>query len=110
LRNAVLVELHPDAQLDVIEAADWYDARATGLGDELVAEFDATLATIVEAPHTYVVWPDAPELQPPIRRVLLWRFSSYAVAFQSLPDRVFVLALVHASREPFYWLQRTEPG
>lgn len=106
----MLLELHPDAKLDVLEAADWYDARATGLGEDLVAEFEATLVTILEAPHTWVAWPGAPLLEPPIRRVLLWRFSSYAIAFRVYADRVWVLALVHASREPFYWLHRTETG
>jgi hypothetical protein len=96
----VLLELHPDAKLDVLEAGDWYDSRAPGLGDDLVAEFEAILSTILEAPHTWVAWPGAPALDPPIRRALLWRFSSYAVAFRALPDRVFVLALVHSSREP----------
>ena len=106
----MLLELHPDAKLDVLEAADWYDARAPGLGDDLIAEFEATLSTILEAPHTYATWPGAPVLEPPIRRVLLWRFSFYAIAFQVLPDRVFVLALVHASRKPFYWADRSDVG
>ncbi|HEX9641677.1 MAG TPA: type II toxin-antitoxin system RelE/ParE family toxin [Candidatus Krumholzibacteria bacterium] len=106
----MLLELHPDAKLDVLEAADWYDARAPGLGDDLVAEFEGTLSTILEAPRTWMAWPGAPVLDPPIRRVLLWRFSSYAVAFRVLPDRVFVLALVHSSREPFYWAHRTGPA
>jgi hypothetical protein len=106
----VLLELHPDAKLDVLEAADWYDARAVGLGDDLVAEFDMALSTILEAPHSWVAWPGAPLLDPPIRRVLLWRFSSYAIAFRALPDRVLVLALVHSSREPFYWAHRTATG
>jgi len=104
----VQLALHPDATLDVLEAADWYDARATGLGDDLVAEVESTLSTVLEAAHTYVAWPDAPLLDPSIRRVLLWRFSTYAIAFRVFPDRVFVLALVHSSREPFYWTHRTE--
>lgn len=106
----MLLELHPDAKLDVLEAADWYDARAPGLGDDLIAEFEASLATIVEAPDTWAAWPGAPILDPPIRRFLLGRFWSYAVAFRVHPDRVFVLALVHASREPFYWVDRTVTG
>jgi hypothetical protein len=106
----VLLELHPDAQLDVLEAADWYDARAPGLGDDLLAEFEGTLSAILETSSAWMAWPGAPTLDPPIRRVLLWRFSLYAVAYQVLSDRVFVLALVHASREPFYWTHRAGPG
>lgn len=104
----MLLELHPDAKLEVLEAADWYDARAQGLGEDLLAEFEATLSTILDVPHTWTEWPGAPLLTPPIRRVLLYRFSSYAIAFQAFRDRVFVLALVHSSREPFYWTRRSD--
>jgi hypothetical protein len=39
----VQLAIHPDAQLEIIEAADWYEQRATGLGDDLVAEVQAAL-------------------------------------------------------------------
>ena len=100
------LELHPDAKLDLLEAADWYDSRAAGLGDDLIAEFEEATTTIVEAPHTWPVWPGTPVVDPPIRRFLLSRFSFYAIGFRVFPDRVFVLGLVHSSREPFYWTGR----
>lgn len=73
--------LHPEASVDIIEAADWYEAKAPGLGVDLVAEVDAALAVIAEAPHTWAKWPGAPEAEPPFRRFLLSRFSSYAIGF-----------------------------
>ncbi len=108
--SAVRVELHPDAKLDLLEAADWYDRRAEGLGDDLVAEFDLALISIREMPRTWPVWPGAPTLEPPLQRFLLSRFAHYAVAFRAFSDRIAVLAVVHSSRKPFFWLDRTNSG
>ncbi len=33
--------VHAEAQQEIIEAADWYDERAEGLGDDLLARVDA---------------------------------------------------------------------
>ena len=59
--------IHPDAQLEVIEAADWYEQRATGLGDDLVNEVQAALETIVGRPGIAPTWPGAEHVVPPIQ-------------------------------------------
>jgi plasmid stabilization system protein ParE len=41
----------------------------------------------------------------PYRRALLTTFR-YAVIFEIIEDGIVVLAVVHASREPNYWLGR----
>lgn len=51
--------IHPDAQIEIIEAADWYEQRATWLGDDLVVEVQAALETIVGRPRGWPVWPGA---------------------------------------------------
>lgn len=99
--------LHPEARVDIVEAADWYEARAPGLGVDLIAEVEAALVSVAEAPRSWPVWPGAPPLPSPFRRFLLSRFGMYAIGYQIVDvDRVHVLALVHASREPFYWVDR----
>lgn len=100
--------VHPDAALEIIEAADWYDRRSTGLGDDLMAEIDASFAAILAHPGAWPLWPLAPELHPPLRRYLLTRFRYYAIAYQLFEAEVLVLAIVHASRRPFYWADRTQ--
>ena len=100
--------VHPDAQTEIIEAADWYDQRATGLGDEFMADIDSALDIIVERPNVWPVWPGAGSLVPPIQRYLLTRFHRYGVAYQHFDDRVVALAVVHSSRRPFYWLKRAD--
>lgn len=100
--------LHPEAQAEIVEAADWYDQRSSGLGDEFLSELDAALATLAEHAHTWPTWPGAGHVQPVIQRFLLSRFRFYAIAFQCFDGHVFVLAIVHARRPPFYWLERTD--
>jgi hypothetical protein len=83
--------------------------RSAGLGDDLMAELDTSFAAIEGYPGAWPLWPHAPELQPPLRRYLLTRFRYYAIAYQLFEPEVLVLAIVHASRRPFYWIERTEP-
>jgi len=104
----VQLVLHPDPQTDIVEAADWYDQRASGLGDEFLAEVDAALATVTERAHVWPTWPGAGHVQPPIQRYLLSRFRFYAIGYQHFEDQVLVLAVVHARRRPFYWLHRAD--
>lgn len=100
--------IHPDAQLEIIEAADWYEQRATGLGDDLVGEVQAALEKIVGRPSVWPTWPGAEGVVPPIQRYLLARFRYYGIAYQHLQDSVLVLALVHFRRRPFYWMKRVD--
>ncbi len=101
------VELHPDAETELFEAAAWYDDQDAGLGDDVLLEMAGWLAVIAEAPLTWPTWPDVPEVNSIIRKVILHRFP-YAIAYQAESDRVLVLAFAHTSRQPFYWGNRAE--
>lgn len=102
----MLLVVHPDAQQEIIEAADWYDERADGLGDDLLASVDAGIATVLDYPIPWPTWPGTEDIEPRIQRYRLGRFHHYSLAYQHFTDRVFVLAFVHDRRRPFYWLKR----
>jgi len=101
----VKLQLHPDAEDELGQAALWYEQRVAGLGEDLLTEVDRWLEVIVETPLTWHRWPDAPALVPPVRRALLSRFP-FAIAYQAFEDRIWVLAIAHTSRKPFYWARR----
>lgn len=101
--------IHPDARAEILEAADWYDARASGLGDDFVREVDAAIDAVMRSPRAWPTWPGAPALTPPLQRYLLPRFRFYAVAYQAFDGHVLVLGVPHAARRPFYWTARTSP-
>jgi hypothetical protein len=104
----VKVELHPEAEVELYEAAAWYDDERPGLGDDFVVEMTRWLDVIAEGPSTWPKWPDAQELDPPIRKALSNKFP-YAIAYQAQSNHVWVLAFAHTSRRPFYWAKRAKP-
>jgi hypothetical protein len=59
--------LWKSAEADIVEAADWYDRRSIGLGDELMAEVEAALASILDRPATWPLWPGLSGLRPPVQ-------------------------------------------
>lgn len=42
----MIVEFHPDAEMEFIEAAAYYDARVPGLGDQLAANVAAATSLL----------------------------------------------------------------
>ena len=79
----MMVRFTPPARLDVIEAFDWYERRATGLGSAFQAEIDRHVQRISESALQF------PVAVRDVRRVV--------------GDSVFVLACFHASRDPRRW-------
>lgn len=102
------IDLHPEARAEISSAAVWYEERRPRLGDDFVAEVSDVLSRIEESPASFPPWPGVPSargVQPPIRRAVLQRFP-YAIAFETYPDRVRVLAVAHTKRRPLYWISR----
>lgn len=87
------------AREDVLHAFDWYEARQPGLGQSFVAELDAVIARIGDAPHQF------PLVQGPIRRGLLRRFP-YAIFFRLTPAAAQMIACLHTARNPSTWQGR----
>ena len=99
------IELHPEAEAEILDAAGWCEDRHDGLGDQFLEAVSRAFDVLAESPKVWRLWPDAPDMLPPIRRMMLLRFP-YAVAYRVFGDVVRVLAVAHASRKPFYWADR----
>jgi len=97
MRRALVVR--PEAELDVEEAAFWYDDRQSGLGDRFTAKLNQLLPRIAEYPFQF------PEIGRDVRRGLLERFP-YAVYFTVSEDTVTVIAVFHQQRHPDRWKLR----
>jgi len=76
-----------------------YQEQAAGLGDDFIAELEAAYEVITELPETW------PKLQKGFRRFLLTRFP-YSVIYKHTSERIFIVAVMHNSRKPGYWLSR----
>jgi len=95
----VRLEVRPEAELDVLHAASWYDRGRESLGSEFVNELRATFARIEAGPLRF------PLVFGNFRRALLHRFP-FGVFFVVEEDRATVLAVMHLHRDPNAWQKR----
>jgi len=88
--------VRPEAQININEAAVWYEQRETGLGQRFVDEIRQSLKSISMLPLRF------PVIENGVRRLLLSRFP-YAVYFLVESDRVVIIAVLHQHRAPETW-------
>ena len=91
--------LRPQAQLDVADAAGWYEDQKAGLGIRFLDEMDHVLSRVRVNPFQF------PEIDPGVRRGLLQRFP-YSVYFSVGATRIEVIAVLHQHRHPDTWRSR----
>ena len=91
---------HPEISSEIKASYSWYQEQAAGLGDDFIAELEVAYEAITELPETW------PKFQKGFRRFLLTRFP-YSIVYKHTTERIFVIAVMHNSRKPGYWLSRT---
>lgn len=87
------------AQQDFEEAALWYESKRPGLGDAFQAAVEDSLREIQADPLMYR------RVHQLVRRARVRRFP-YAVYFLAEQDRIVVLSIFHARRDPRVWQSR----
>jgi plasmid stabilization system protein ParE len=90
---------HPDAEAELAEAAEYYEAQRSGLGKAFSSEVTHTIALIRE-------FPDAGTPMGASRRRMIVRRFPYSVVYRRYPDSVVIVAVAHQSRRPGYWRGR----
>ena len=93
------LRLHPAAQRELDEAAAYYDAESPGLGSAFLGEIQHALQQIRAFPEA------APAGLGSVRVRVLVAFP-YSLHDALLGDAVYILAVAHHSRRPFYWRER----
>jgi toxin ParE1/3/4 len=88
-----------EAEADLAKAWAWYEKQRKGLGGEYLDEFAKTLNRIEQDPFAYR------PVRKELRRALLRRFP-YGVFFIADAERVVVIAVLHAARNPRLWARR----
>ncbi len=94
------LRFHPDVESEVKASYDWYQEQTAGLGDDFITELESAYTAISEFPETW------PKFCKGSRRLLLTRFP-FSVIYKITGSHIFVLAVMHNSRRPGYWLTRT---
>ncbi len=93
------VQLHPEAETEMTEAAAYYEIQQTDLGKRFLASVQDAICGITINPRLY------PVVDLDVRRCLTKVFP-FGVLFRVLPDRILIVAVMHLSRHPDYWKNR----
>ena len=91
---------HPDIENEVKASYEWYQNQAAGLGEDFLSELETAYQAIIELPNTW------PKFQKDFRRFLLSKFP-FSVIYRFDRKTVYVVAVMHNSRKPGYWSERT---
>jgi plasmid stabilization system protein ParE len=91
---------HPHARQELNDAANHYDSIDLKLGDDFLEEIDDCISRILIFP---LAW--AKVRHGSVRRCRTHRFP-YSLIYDLEENQVFILAVMHESREPNYWVDR----
>jgi plasmid stabilization system protein ParE len=91
--------LRPEAEIDVAEAAEWYELQRAGLSLQFRGALDRTFAGIQERPLLHAL------AYRKLRRALVRRFP-FGVFYVVRSESVIVVAVLHTARNPRVWRAR----
>ena len=87
------------AELEMLDAAKYYELQAYGLGMEFLEKIDTAIQDISKNPERW------PIIRENIRRRFVHRFP-YALLYRIEPDEIIIQATMHLHRRPDYWIGR----
>jgi plasmid stabilization system protein ParE len=90
---------HPEADGEFQAAIEYYQAESPELAIRFYREVMATVARIMAHPKAW------PVLRGSVRKCVVPVFP-YKLLYTIEPDRIFVVATMHAKRDPTYWQHR----
>ncbi len=88
---AYRIDIRPLANIEILEAYDWYELQREGLSTEFLDELDIFYLTLERNPDTYSYY------QKPVRQGTLKRFP-YTVVYETF-DEVIVIYSVFMYRQ-----------
>ncbi len=89
----------PEAEQEMLEAVEYYEFYADGLGEDYLKEVERAVAAIEESPKTWSI------VEGELRRRLVKRFP-FGILYYVDPNEIVVVAAAHLRRKPGYWKDR----
>ena len=89
----------PEAEQEMLEAALYYESKASRLGVDFLSEVERAVKSIAESPNTW------PVIQSELRRRLIKRFP-FGILYRVESEEIVVIAVAHLRRKPGYWKER----
>jgi plasmid stabilization system protein ParE len=94
------IDYLPGAKLDFDASFDWYAARSLQAALRFTNDVDAALVKVATNPERFVAVDDRH------RECSLKRFP-FRIVYRIEGNRVLVVAVAHAKRQPGYWRERS---
>jgi len=94
-----LIIFHPEAENELNSTIDFYNQKVSGLGLEFLDEIERVINLINKNPDRWLV------LKYQVRRYIVKQFP-YSIFYIFEPNRIYVVAIAHQKRKPFYWKDR----
>jgi len=95
------IEFHPEASLEFLAAADFYENEVPGLGEGFISEVERITALIESHPAI------GKPIDEVFRRAVLVRFP-FSVIYSAESNKLWVIAVAHQRRRPGYWHGRAD--
>jgi toxin ParE1/3/4 len=92
-------DFHPEARLEYLEAACFYESRRSGLGAAFTIEVEGTIRRILEGPERCRL------IEQDVHTCRTRTFP-YSILYTIESDSVLIVAVMHLRREPGYWRNR----
>lgn len=93
------IRVIPEAELDVNDAAVWYESKRSGLGKDFFPVINSKLQFIAANPETQQI------IYEEVRRRPLRRFP-YSIYYVYTEGKITVLAILHQKRHASTWKKR----
>ncbi len=97
----MIYNFHPDAELELTDAIEYYEDIQKGLGKDFASEVYKSINRIISHPKAWAI------IKNSIRRSLINRFP-YGIIYNYNEDRneIFILAVMNLYKKPRYWKSR----
>ena len=99
LASSMEIELHPEADLEFIEASRRYESKVPGLGVSFIDEFEGLKDLLGQHPEIGV------RITKTFRRAVFRKFP-FSVIYSIEGPLIWVIAVAHQSQRPGYWRKR----
>jgi plasmid stabilization system protein ParE len=93
------VSFHPEAEVEFLAAAEFYETQRRGLGVEFIIEVRRAARALQQHPEL------GHRFSRRLRRLLVQRFP-YGLLYRIEAEAILIVAVAHLSRRPGYWRRR----
>ena len=95
------IVIHEGAEEDLNAAAQFYESREPGLGQQFLEELSQAFQRLIKKPYSYSI------LFDDYRRCLMNRFP-YGVVYRIAERQLLIFAVAHVRRRPGFWIDRAQ--